>query len=125
MSGSRRAVRQRRLAADVAGAVMRVRLQRLDLDVDRQHVRIGDRVALSPGGMSMLCRPSRSIAGVRVGGGVAEVEADRRLDRFGLAARLHVHLDDEIRVALERHARSFGSSGATCPGVHPRKWPSG
>ena len=49
----------------------------------------------------MSCRPSRSIAGVRAGGRVAEVEADRRRHLLGLAARLHVQFDDEVGVRVE------------------------
>ena len=50
----------------------------------------------------MPCEPSRRIVGVRVGGAIAEVEADLRLHLFGRAARLHVQLHDEIAAGLER-----------------------
>ena len=102
MSALRRAVGQRRLAAHVARAVVRVRLHGLDLDVDRQRVRVGDRVAARrrPGCRCPAGRAAASpaCASARV---VAEVQADRRRHLLGLPARLHVQLDDEIGVLLE------------------------
>ena len=96
-----RPVRQTRLAADVARAVVRVRLHRLHLDVDRQHIRIGhDIVALAGRNVDVLMAEPQHRRNPR-GRLVAEVQPDRRLHRLGLPARLHVDLDDEIGVGIE------------------------
>ena len=50
----------------------------------------------------MPCDPSRSIVGVRVGGVIAEEEADLGLHLFHGAARLQVQLHDEVAARLER-----------------------
>ena len=73
----------------------------------------------------MLCRPSRSIAGVRVGAASLKYKPTDGCTDSGLPLGCMCISTTRSVSTLERQARSFGSSGATCPGVHPRKCPSG
>ena len=82
------AVGQRRFAEDVAPPIMRVRLDGLNVDVNRQQVRVGDRV-LRVAGWNVDVLPAEAQHRRRARGRrVTEVQTDRRLDTLAAAARL-------------------------------------
>ena len=97
----RRSVRERGDARDLPRTVVRVRLNRLHLDVDWQHERVGDRVVLLSSRDVDALAPQPQHGGRSFGRVTAEIETNRWLDDFGLAARLHVHFDDEVGARSE------------------------
>ena len=52
---------------------------------------------------------------------LGEVQADGGLNHLRPSARDEMDLDDEIGPGARRQASPSGRSGATCPGVQPRK----
>ena len=103
-----RAVGQVGEADHLFRAVVRVRLHGLHFDIDRGDERVGDDVVLlARRDVDALAaqpqhrrRPLRRVA--------TEVEADRRLHHFFLAAWLHVQFDDEVGVRLEAPGEPLG-----------------
>ena len=75
--------------------------------------------------MSMLWRPSLSIAGVRSGGSAPKYKPIDGATFSGLPLGFMWISTTRSVCGVRRHASPFGSSGAACPGVQPRKWPSG
>src|SRR6516165_9509850 len=83
-----RAIGQRGFAQDLAGTIVRVRLHRFDIDIDRQHVRVGNNV-LRVAGRNVDVLPAETQHGGRARWRrVTEVETDRGLHVFAAPARL-------------------------------------
>ena len=80
---------------------MRVRLYRLHLDIDRQGKRVGDDVVRIAFGDIDALTPEPEHDGRTFGGVAGEVQTDRRIDHFGLPARLHVQFHHEVGVCVE------------------------
>src|SRR5207249_9336478 len=99
------AVGQRRFAEDVAPPIMRVRLNGLNVDVNRQQVRVGDNILrVARRNVDVLPAEAQHRRRAR-GRRVTEVQTDRRLDVLGTTAGLHVYLDDEVRMGIEAPAQ--------------------
>ena len=73
----------------------------------------------------MFWRPRRSIAGVRVAGSVLKYKPIDGATCSGLPLGCMWSSTTRSVFFSRRHESALGRSGATWPGVQPRKWPSG
>ena len=109
-------VRQLSRALEVPTEVMRVRLHRVDDDVDRQLVGVGCLVvAITGRDVQVLSRQSQHHRQARRRG-VAEVQPQAGLHGLGFPARLQVEHDDQVARAVQRPRGSFDGGGRPVAG---------
>src|SRR5207253_8897212 len=82
-----RAIGQRRFATDVTPTIVRMRLHRLDVDVNPQHVRVVDDVLRVAGGNVEVLPAEAQLRRRARGRRLAGLQTDRRLDAFATASR--------------------------------------
>src|SRR5439155_18978094 len=98
-------------ARDLARTVVRVRLNRLHLDVDWQHEGVTDRIVLFSSGDVDTLASKPQHGGRSLGRVVAEIETNRWLDDFGPAAWLHVHFDDQVGARSQAPRQALREQG--------------